>query len=71
MIEVKMITVENRRPTHPGRVTLTPVNGGAAVTYDMVRADEPSKVGTKIDADLFNALQRNSIADEVIREICK
>ena len=33
--------MENRQPTYPGRVILTPVPG-TANTYDMTRADEPT-----------------------------
>lgn len=70
-IENGIIVVTNRQPTHRGRVTLTPVNGGAAVTYDMVRADEPLEAGTPINAELFQALQTNAITEAQIREICK
>ena len=47
------IPVLNRVPTYPGRVTLTPVSGQAN-TYDMVRADLPTEVGTPIDKVLLD-----------------
>lgn len=40
--------MQNREPTYPGRVTLTPV-AGQANTYDMERADQPLQQGTPID----------------------
>ena len=65
-----MIEVKNRVPTYPGRVIMTPVNG-MANTYDMVRADEPLEEGTPINAALFERLQKDSITEARIREICK
>lgn len=40
--------MQNRVPTYPGRVTLTPV-AGKANTYDMARADEPTQAGTPLN----------------------
>lgn len=42
--------MENRQPTYPGRVVLTPVPG-AANTYDMTRADEPTVAGTPLNKE--------------------
>lgn len=40
--------MQDRIPTYPGRVTLTPV-AGQANTYDMVRADQPTQAGTPLN----------------------
>ena len=40
--------MQDREPTYPGRVTLTPVYG-LANTYDMERADRPLQQGTPIN----------------------
>ena len=40
--------MQDREPTYPGRVTLTPVSG-LANTYDMERADRPLKQGTPLN----------------------
>ena len=40
--------MQDRVPTYPGRVRLTPVTGQAGV-YDMERADEPTQAGTPIN----------------------
>lgn len=46
--------MENRVPTYPGRVELTPV-AGQENTYDLVRADEPIVEGTPLNkATLFD-----------------
>lgn len=42
--------MKDRIPKYPGRVKLTPVSG-AANTYDMVRADEPEREGTPLNAE--------------------
>ena len=42
--------MENRQPTYPGRVILTPVPG-TANTYDMTRADEPTVDGTPLNKE--------------------
>lgn len=47
------IRVEDRVPTYPGRITLTPVSGSDG-TYDMVRADMPIAEGTPINKALFD-----------------
>ena len=48
------ILVEDRVPTYPGRVTLTPVPGEEN-TFDMVRADLPVTEGTPINKKLFDS----------------
>lgn len=40
--------MQDREPTYPGRVTLTPVYG-MANTYDMERADRPLQEGTPLN----------------------
>lgn len=40
--------MQDRTPTYPGRVTLTPVTGQDN-TYDMAMADQPSAVGTPLN----------------------
>ena len=40
--------MQNRIPTYPGRVTLTPV-AGQTNTYDLVRADQPTQDGTPLN----------------------
>lgn len=40
--------MQDREPTYPGRVTLTPVYG-LANTYDMERADQPLQQGTPLN----------------------
>lgn len=47
------IPVEDRIPTYPGRVVLTPVSGATNV-YDLERADVPVSVGTPINKQLFD-----------------
>lgn len=47
------IPVEDRIPTYPGRVTLTPVPGEEN-TYDMVRADLPIVDGTPLNKALLD-----------------
>lgn len=44
--------MQNREPTYPGRVTLTPVVG-LANTYDMDRADQPLQQGTPLTKATF------------------
>lgn len=66
-----MIKVVDRVPTRPGRVKLTPENGGAPYYVVMERADEPSVVGTKIDSVLFKSIEENAITVARIREICE
>ena len=43
----------DRVPTNPGRVILTPVSG-MTNTYDMVRADAPTTVGTAMNKAFFD-----------------
>lgn len=45
--------VQDRIPTYPGRVKMTPV-AGQVNTYDMVRADSPVQEGTPINKALFD-----------------
>lgn len=40
--------MQDRIPLYPGRVKMTPV-AGQANTYDMVRADDPTQVGTPLN----------------------
>lgn len=49
------LNLQDRVPTNPGRVTLTPVSGQAN-TYDMVLADSPTQAGSKVNAAVFAAL---------------
>lgn len=44
--------MQDRVPLYPGRVTLTPV-AGQENTYDMVRADQPTKEGTPLNKATF------------------
>lgn len=48
------IPVEDRVPTYPGRVKLTPVPGETD-TFDLVRADQPITEGTQINKKLFDS----------------
>lgn len=52
----------DRVATHPGRVKLTPVTGKTN-TYDMVRADEPTVVGTPVNAANLNAMLQTAGLD--------
>lgn len=58
------IQVEDRIPTYPGRVTLTPV-AGSENTFDMVRADLPLVEGTPINKTLFDS-KTDSLVENVI-----
>lgn len=49
----------DRVPTRPGRIKITPENGTAPWYGIMERADEPSVVGTPINAANLNAIQQN------------
>ena len=51
-----VVYVKNREPGLTGRVIMLPVVGKTD-TYDMVRADEPSEVGTPLNRDLFMKMQ--------------
>lgn len=44
--------MQDRVPLYPGRVTLTPV-AGQENTYDMARADQPTKEGTPLNKATF------------------
>ena len=55
--------VEDRVPTYPGRVTLTPVSGEEN-TFDMKRADLPLVEGTPINKALFDS-KTDSLVDDV------
>lgn len=50
-----MIKVTDRVPTYAGRVQLIPVDEANGI-YDMVRADEPTVVGTPLNAALFESI---------------
>lgn len=52
---MKEINFKDRVPTHPGRVTLTPVPN-AINTYTMARSDEPIEQGTPIDKAMYNSI---------------
>ena len=65
--------MQDRVPTYPGRVKLTPVSGQEN-TYDMVRADEPTQEGTPLNkasllkdspAELFG-LGGEALPDDVL-----
>jgi hypothetical protein len=47
----------DRVATHPGRIKLTPENGDPAFFATMERADEPTVVGTPVNAENLNASQ--------------
>lgn len=55
--------VEDRVPTYPGRVTLTPVSGEEN-TFDMKRADLPLVEGTPINKTLFDS-KTDSLVEDV------
>lgn len=70
--------MQNREPTYPGRVTLTPVSG-LANTYDMDRADQPLQPGTPLNkatllkdatAALYG-LGTGAVPDDVFAELGK
>ena len=70
--------MQNREPTYPGRVTLTPVFG-LANTYDMDRADQPLQPGTPLNkatllkdatAALYG-LGTGAVPDDVFAELGK
>lgn len=70
--------MQDREPTYPGRVTLTPVFG-LANTYDMERADRPLQQGTPLNkasllkdatAALFG-LGTGAVPDDVLAELGK
>ena len=51
-----IIDVKDRAPANAGRVKMIPVSGQTN-TYDMVRSDNPSVVGTPLNRDLLMKLQ--------------
>lgn len=53
----------DRVPTKPGRIKITPEDGSSAWYGVMERADEPSVVGTPVNAANLNAMQRNGGLD--------
>lgn len=53
----------DRVPTKPGRIKITPEDGSSAWYGVMERADEPSVVGTPVNAANLNAMQRNDGLD--------
>ena len=52
---MKEVNFTDRVPTHPGRITLTPV-AGETNTYVMLRADAPTEPGTPLDKATFNSI---------------
>ena len=70
--------MQNREPTYPGRITLTPV-AGLANTYDMDRADQPLQPGTPLTKDTFLkdstsalfGLGTDAVPDDVLAELGK
>lgn len=50
-----MLQVTDRVPTYAGRIRLIVVDEANGI-YDMVRADEPTVVGTPLNAALFNSI---------------
>lgn len=70
--------MQNREPTYPGRVTLTPV-AGLANTYDMDRADQPLQQGTPLTKATFlkdataalYGLGTGAVPDDVLAELGK
>lgn len=68
--------MQDREPTYPGRVTLTPVSG-LANTYDIERADRPLQQGTPLNkasllkdatAALFG-LGTDAVPDDALNEL--
>lgn len=52
-----MKIVQDRVPTEPGRMLVTPEDGSPAYYAYLTRADEPIKEGTPINKALFDDLQ--------------
>lgn len=52
---MKEVNFQDRVPLYPNRVIMTPVPNQAN-TFDMVRADEPTKEGTPLDKATFNSI---------------
>ena len=59
------IPVEDRIPTYPGRVTLTPV-AGSENTFDMVRADQPISEGTPVNKILLDSKTDRLTSDVIV-----
>lgn len=59
-------TFVDRVPTHPGRVTLTPVPGQANV-YDMVRSDSPTEPGTPLNKATFDSMTQSRLTGRYYR----
>ena len=57
---MKEVDFKDRIPTHPGRVTLEPVEG-AVNTYTMARADEPTEAGTPIDKATLDSIIKSRL----------
>lgn len=57
---MKEVNFLDRVPTYPGRVIMTPVPGQAN-TYDMIRADDPTVVGTPLDKATFNSIAHSRL----------
>lgn len=53
----------DRVPTKPGRIKITPEDGSSAWYGVMERADEPSVVGTPVNAANLNTMQKNAGLD--------
>lgn len=70
--------MQNREPTYPGRVTLTPVSGQEN-TYDIERADQPLQQGTPLTKATFlkdataalYGLGTGAVPDDVLAELGK
>jgi hypothetical protein len=45
---------KDRKPTRPNRYKVTPENGGTPYYVTLERADEPSEVGTALNAEVMN-----------------
>lgn len=57
------INWQDRVPTRPNRMKITPENGGASWYGTIERADEPSVEGTPVNAANLNAMQLNAGLD--------
>lgn len=51
-----MVVFQDRVPTYPGRVKMTPVSGQENI-YDLTRADNPVVEGTKLNKVFFDSIQ--------------
>ena len=57
------ITWVDRVPTYPNRMKITPENGGDAYYATVERADEPTVIGTPVNAANLNAMQEGGGSD--------